>query len=448
MLSHWDLILSPVFLFVIFFISSAIKNKNITSKPEYKYYSWGLLAKIIGGISLTLVYIFYYTTGGDTLSYFHDGSELNKLFFDDPQTYFRILFTGLSTEDSINLSSTYNFHYGHDVYAFFVSRLTSLFLFVTFRNIIPTVILFAWLSYLGIWKLYLLFSDLYPKYYKYLSIGVLFIPSVFFWGSGILKDTITLSATAWYTFNFYKVFIKKEQITKNLILLIINAFLILSIKPYIIVAILPGSILWLSYNPISAIKNKIIKVLIAPFLVIVGVFLGIYFINIFGDSLGKYSDTRKLIKTAKITQQDLIRSEQYGKNFHNIGEFDESITGILGKSPEAVIAGLYRPFIWESNNIVMLISGVENLLFLLLTIFLLLKFGPAQIFKIISREPIIFFSIVFSIIFAFSVGLSTANFGALVRYRIPALPFFINGLILVYCFCQEIKKKKDMESTF
>jgi hypothetical protein len=41
------------------------------------------------------------------------------------------------------------------------------------------------------------------------------------------------------------------------------------------------------------------------------------------------------------------------------------------------------------------------------------------------------FAFSFTIIFAFGVGLATANFGALVRYKIPMLPFFVGGLFVL-----------------
>jgi hypothetical protein len=34
--------------------------------------------------------------------------------------------------------------------------------------------------------------------------------------------------------------------------------------------------------------------------------------------------------------------------------------------------------------------------------------------------------------FAFGVGLSTSNFGSLVRYRIPLMPFFATILMIIY----------------
>jgi hypothetical protein len=38
----------------------------------------------------------------------------------------------------------------------------------------------------------------------------------------------------------------------------------------------------------------------------------------------------------------------------------------------------------------------------------------------------------FSLFFAFGVGIAGTNFGALVRYKIPMMPFFFGGLYLIF----------------
>jgi hypothetical protein len=39
--------------------------------------------------------------------------------------------------------------------------------------------------------------------------------------------------------------------------------------------------------------------------------------------------------------------------------------------------------------------------------------------------------IVFAIIFAFSVGFTSYNFGSLSRYRIPLLPFYVGAILIL-----------------
>jgi hypothetical protein len=38
----------------------------------------------------------------------------------------------------------------------------------------------------------------------------------------------------------------------------------------------------------------------------------------------------------------------------------------------------------------------------------------------------------FAIFFAFSVGLTTANYGALARLKIPCIPFYMCSLFILY----------------
>ncbi|MFT6828639.1 MAG: hypothetical protein ACI9GZ_003758, partial [Bacteroidia bacterium] len=44
---------------------------------------------------------------------------------------------------------------------------------------------------------------------------------------------------------------------------------------------------------------------------------------------------------------------------------------------------------------------------------------------VVFDDPFLVFCLIFSILFAFAVGVSTANFGTLMRYKIPMMPFFL-----------------------
>ena len=52
MISIEDLILVPLYLFVIIGLARLIKSNNINKYPEYKYFVKGLWFKIIGVITL------------------------------------------------------------------------------------------------------------------------------------------------------------------------------------------------------------------------------------------------------------------------------------------------------------------------------------------------------------------------------------------------------------
>ena len=115
----------------------------------------------------------------------------------------------------------------------------------------------------------------------------------------------------------------------------------------------------------------------------------------------------------------------------DLGEIDPSIQGMMSKAHLAINAALFRPFIWEAKNPVMILSALENSYFLFLTLFLLVKLKFFGVFKLIFNNPFLLFSMLFSLFFAFSVGISTPNFGALVRLRIPCIPFFLSSLFIL-----------------
>ncbi len=138
-----------------------------------------------------------------------------------------------------------------------------------------------------------------------------------------------------------------------------------------------------------------------------------------------------MLETAWIIQDDL-KKDYYGGNSFDIGTFEPTLSGVLGKAPKAIVAGLFRPFVWEGQGALMLLSGLENLILLLLVAWVLLKTGPFRFFSRLYHDPLILSLFVFALTFAFFVGLTTANFGALVRYVVPGKLLMVLVVVLTY----------------
>ena len=149
----------------------------------------------------------------------------------------------------------------------------------------------------------------------------------------------------------------------------------------------------------------------------------------------RYQSLDAIIETAVIIQDDL-KKEYYGGNSFDIGEIDPSLGGLVAKAPAAIVAGVFRPFLWESRNVLMLISGLETFAIMLLIIYLLVKFGLRRMINVVMRNPFLIAASVFVITYAFFVGLTTANFGALVRYRMPVIVFLALVLAVVWRYKQ------------
>jgi hypothetical protein len=434
-----DLALIPAYLVGILFVGRAIKQANIRNNPIYKYYVRGLMMKVLGGLGLCFIYVFYYQ-GGDTTGFYESSLLLSELFTFSPETFFSVLGGNLSND---NLYEFVRFDlccpdYYKDAQSFSVVRIAGVLNFFSLFSYFTTTMLFAALSFGGIWRLFVLFNELYPGLEKKFAIAVLYMPSLIFWGSGILKDTITFSAACWLTYSVYNIFIKKYKRVKFSLILLASAYLLVSIKPYIFVALLPGSAIWITFTRVSRIKNSALRMMIAPFTLGAGLFLSSTIMGTLSENLGTFGSIDQALNKAVITKNDLSR-DVYGKNSFDIGEFDGSITSAISKFPQAVTAGLFRPFLWEARSVIILVSALENTLLLLLTIRTFLRAGFGNVLGRVSREPLLLFSLIFSIFFAFSVGLSTSNFGALVRYKIPCIPFFLSSMFILESRKKEVR---------
>jgi hypothetical protein len=430
-----DIFIIPIYLLLILLIGYQTQRAKVKENPVYRYYFKGLIFKLFCAISFCLVFTFYYNEGGDTLNYFTSAKAMSNLMFVDLNHYLDLLINGSSLEKWTYFNSDTGFpmHFMFkDPKTFMVSRLTSVIMPLTNRSLIGTTLILSYIAYTAIWKLFLFFTHFYPKLDKQLAIAVLFMPSVTFWSSGIMKDTYTFAALAWFVYNIFQVLIKKEKIPINIFLAIVNAALILSIKPYIFIALLPGAVLWAFYQKISNIKSAIVKGLILPFILIAAFGVVSLIFSKISSSLGEYANYDQMVTKAKNTQEDLLDATRYGKNNYNIGKIDGSTSGMLKIAPNALIAGLFRPFIWEARSVFIAVSGIENAFLLFSIIFLLIKLKFVRFFKYLFSEPVLMFSFVFTVFFVFGVGLSSTNFGALVRYRIPAIPFFVATVFIMF----------------
>ncbi len=430
-ISYWDWLLCPFYLLIIFVVASRIKNRNIKINATYKYFLWGLFAKIFGAISLCLIYVYYYKEGGDTLHYHSSSVAFVNLFFQSPMNFFKVFFGGPTSENY----SYFNQETGYpdffvEQYEVNVSKLLVVLEIVALKSYIITSVFMAVVSYTGVWKLYQMFSQIYPNLRKSFAFAILFTPSVVFWGSGILKDSWTISACGWFCVSYYKIFFSRKSILKNSLFLFLASTILIIIKPYIFIALLPASLIWATWNKVVEIENLIIKILIIPVMFLFGAGSGFLIWSYVASYLGVYSSLDGMIQKAYASSEDL-KQDYYQGNSFDLGDFDPTLQGLLSKAPQAITAGLFRPFIWEAKNIVMFLSGIENVIILSFCLYVLLK-KPTTILSSLYFNPVVLFSLVFAIVFAFSVGISTSNFGALVRLRIPLLPFLLSGLIITH----------------
>lgn len=424
-----DLIVTPTYIFLIGGILYFFRNV-LAPKPLQRYLFPAFMLKVFGAIALGLVYQFYYG-GGDTFGFTTYGSSyIWQAFLANPLTGLKLIFLENEYQsDTFRYAS--RMWYFDDPSSYFVVRVAGIFSLVTFNTYSAIAIIFASLSFLSLWMLFIALCKIYPGLSHKLFFSLFFIPSVIFWGSGVLKDTLTLSALSLFVYAFINLFIFNKNYFSSILLLSGALFVLFKVKIYILIALIPALLIWLFSIKIKRISNKVLRIVLGPVVFFGFSALGLLLMNQITQGSDKYSMS-SVLTTIEVTAKDnsmwTVRKDGSG---YNLGDYDFSAKGVILKSFPAIWVSLFRPYLWEANSPIMLSSALESFAFLILTFYFLLRNKFKVIFKEVRSDPFIIFCFVFSLTFAFAVGISSGNFGSLVRYKIPLMPFYLIGLLLL-----------------
>ncbi len=431
-----DFLISSFLLTGFMFTASQKAKKLIPEKPHYKNYVKGLAYKLAFSVIFLLLFVYYYE-GGDTLAYHEGAVAMKNLFYYEPANYFKLLFGPISLKSYLNYFN-YETCYPPTWMIkkeanFTVIRVASVFQIFLGNSIMATNLIFARIAYTPLFKLYGLFVHYFPGRQKPLALAVLFMPSVAIWSSGIMKDTISMTALCWLTVLFNEVAIQKLRLSvTRFVGIALSVFLIYMVKSYLLLAMAPGLLIWFNFQRILAIKSTFVKAFLFPALSAASFAAFLWFYTANSEYFGVYGADTVFEEAAKV-QQDLVREEAYGANKFDIGAFEPTLAGVSSKIPAAVTAGLFRPFIWESGGgFTILFAGLENTYILLLFFAALLRRKILGFFTYTFSHPLLILGFIFTLFLSFSIGLTTANFGALVRYKIPLVPFLMAILLLNY----------------
>lgn len=429
-----DLIITPVYLLIFYLILFLIRKKECKTQPEIKkFFMPAITLKFAGAIFLGLIYQFYYN-GGDTFNYFNYGSAyIMEALVNEPLAGLQLIFRDCSNPisgDATKYAS--NILFKNDPASYFIIRLSALFGIFCFHTYTVIALFFALVSFSGSWALYKTVLKVYPNLYQSFAIAIFFVPSIFFWGSGLLKDSLTFGAAGWLIYAFYNVFFEKKKIFLSALILLISIWVINTVKVYIILCLIPALIVWLILHFNYKIKSKATRIMLFPLISIFAISMGLFASQKLAAGNKRYAFS-KILHTAEETSEWLqyVSKTEDGSVYY-LGDIDfNNPFSIIKFFPAGVNVTFFRPYLWEANNIVMLFSAIESLIFLFLSVRVLFKTGLLKTFAIIRNHPFIIFCLLFSLVFGFAVGTATSNFGSLVRYKIPALPFYLFALFAI-----------------
>ena len=423
-----DLFITPLYLALIYAIAYGLRS-SVTNSYTKKYFIPALTVKITGAILLGILYHTLY--GGDTNNYFHHATIIYNAFGDSFAAGWELVTTAGDVTPAISKYTDQMTWFGHGSNEYFVIRVAAVFALLSFDTYTVIAVLFAAVTFSGMWVMYITFAKIRPQAYKELAIAVFFLPSVFFWGSGLLKDSLCLGSLGWLFYTFYRGAIERRNILRCTALGILAVMVIASMKVYILMAFMPPALLWVFNENSTRIRSSVVRLIAKPLFLGAGTIVAIYAFVQLAAADARFN-VEKIGEQSKLTSDYLqqVSRDEKGSGY-NIGEQDGTLGGMAKLAPQAVVVALFRPFLWEARNPTMLLSALESTYFLILTLRIFWQVGVGRALATIGRVPVLTLCFVFSLIFAISVGISSGNFGTLVRYKIPLMPFYLSGLYIM-----------------
>lgn len=377
--------------------------------------------KILFGIFLTLIYTYYYTdrSTSDIYKYFDD----SKIMFDALKTnltdFLKMLF-GLDFNKEYfdkNYYTHMNFWYRKYESNMFsdshiIIRFNAFVRLFSMGNIYVHNVFINFISLLGLTALFKFFKPFFTAKTRVLFYAIFLIPSVLFWGSGLLKESFILFGLGFLLLSLQQLFIHFKWY--YLIIILLSFIILLYTKYYVLAALILPLSSYLIYNKIML--NKLIISYLFAFILL----LSLAFIAWISKGFNPF---------------DLIvNKHQEFFRFNTIYPSNSSFEmpylidwwSVIKHTPNAWVNTLIRPYLWESKSPFVLISSLENLIFIGLLIL-------AMLFP--NRKNVNWFYVVFCLSFVmvlFSIiGLTIPIFGALVRYKVPGLPFLAIALLFL-----------------
>ncbi len=431
-----DLIMAPFCLLLLFAILRNRAEKNKDANVRRMYYK-GFYFKIICVLAYTFVTEFIFK-GGDTGLYYQAIQDLRAALSNDFNHATTIAKSFKLTMDNPlapffyydNYADDFTYNYMASASNFFVPRLGLIPSYIFFNNYLCINFVFGFFALGGSIRIFKFFHYYYPDYTREIALAAIFLPSVGFWSAGLLKDPICFGSIGYILYAVQNVFVKKKNIKASVILMILCGFLIYFIKVYILLTLILAILIWLFAETNKLIADKTLRNIFSGMTFLISFLVAFFLLNYFTSQeaakdykldtlLDKAEYQRKVIK-------DLAATTPLGSNF------SINTSNPVALVPNSIAATFFRPFLWEVKSLVAVFSGVESFLFLLFTLFFFFKRGVQNYFKITFADPRMLMCFIFSMVFAVAVGASTSNFGALSRYKIPCMPFYFMGLLLVY----------------
>lgn len=386
--------------------------------------------KLLASLALAGLHL-YVIEGCDTCAYFSAAKLLARQIEIEPLNGLKLWWHGWTFHNTIPTSTDQLWidvpqeivplqqqtSYWANPQAFVVVRLLTLLWWPAGGSLGVLSLFCAAAGFAGIWLFFREFIRQRPDRADTAFALFFLMPCVFFWSSGLLKDSWCFGAQC----AMLALLLRAARLRswKPLLLAAFPAFLIHVMRPYLLAGMLPFIALC-AVVLLAGDRRGTLALAAALVCACAAIFM-----------LPDY--LKQALEQAEYVRSYALAVEA-GRNPVNSG-FDigpprEGISEVL-RWGEALTATLFRPWPWEAKRWIAAPMAMENAAVFLFTLYCLLMIDFKKAKDGWKSRPLLLFLILFPLAYGTFIGLSTSFFGSLWRYKIYVLPFLLLGLSLL-----------------
>jgi hypothetical protein len=369
-----------------------------------------LFVRILGGLSLTLLYTCYYTDNSraDIYRYFNDSKIIADLIFTHPKVWLSAV-TGFNINEAENfrflLNTQYFSHPETDpvTHNEGIIRFISILNFVSCKSIYVNTLLFNFISFIALVAVYKVIGSAWKEHSSVFLVPFFLLPSVVFWSSGLLKEQLLVCVAGLFIFFIHK----SPKIYWKLVLGFLMLYFMYIIKPYIALSAAASiGFYFFAKHPKLRFAIPVVGLLALVML-----------------SRSNYCD----LLIEKRNQFVELAIMQNAGSLLPIQGVGEGCAGLLKLIPIALVNAMLQPFIWQSNSAPQIVFSLEALLGLMLSLFLLIRYFDRNSPNFILAASFLLFALLNYLI----IGITVPIAGAIVHYRIFATVFLYLSVVSV-----------------
>ncbi len=415
-----------LYIFYCLLLLWSIKKWSFFSKSNV---SFSILAglfttKIAVGFALYGIYTQFYTVRGeaDIFKYFDDSAIVFNALWDNPLDYFRLVFTSAPDDQHfyenyyVKMNHWANLHdsifYGDSVFMIKVNAFLRLFSWGSFHI---QSLFFNYLSFIGLVGVYRAFKHFLNIKSSYLIIVVVGLPSVLFWSSSVLKESLLLLFLGGICYQILVMNLQGKLAMKRLGIIVLLLYLLALLKFYILFA--------LAIPILAYIINTQIKI---KYPILTYIMLTLCFLTLFFNS--------SLLQVLVLKQHDFLTlvSNTNAGSYYEIPYLEANFTSVISAIPNGILNTFIRPLPQKGMSIMAYPAIVENGIILLGIIYTIPTMLKAKNWG--ENTNTLLFIVFFTFLLFAVIGITTPVAGALVRYKVAALPFL--AIFIFYFFEQ------------